>query len=285
MAQGIILSADSTCDLSSELKQRYKVHYYPYHIIYRGESYQDNVDITPEVLYAGYYEDKSLPQTAAINVGEYLEYFKTFTDQGFEVIHLNLGSALSSAYDNACKAADQLPGVYPIDSHNLSTGTGQLVIRAGRMIEQGLPTVEIVQAIKDMRPRVHTSFVLDTLDFMAAGGRCPQILASVGKMVSFKPEILVNNSDGSMGIGKLYRGKLKRVLPKYVEDTLAKYSDILCDDLFITHSGIDEELIELVRETVLEHLPIENIHTTRASCTISSHCGPNCLGILFVTES
>ena len=281
----VILSADSTCDLSPELKERYDVHYYPFHIIYRDKSYADNVDIRPETLFEGYYEDKSLPQTAAINVQEYIDHFTPFVEAGCEVIHLNLGGALSSAYSNACKAAEQLTGVYPIDSCNLSTGIGQLVIRAGRMIEEGRTAQEIAEKIAAMRSHVHSSFILDTLDFMAAGGRCPQIVAHVGKMVSFKPEILVDNHSGSMGIGKIYRGKLTRVLPRYVEDTLARFSDVICDDLFITHSGIGSELIELVRAKVLELLPVERIHITQASCTISSHCGPNTLGILFVTEN
>ncbi len=281
----IILSADSTCDLSSELKERYDVQYYPFHIIYQGESYQDNVDITPDVLYEGYYADGSLPSTAAINVQEYLDYFTPFVDAGCEVVHLNLGGALSSAHENARAAASQLPGVYVIDSQNLSTGIGQLVIRAGRMIEAGMAAADIARELEQLRGHVHASFILDTLDFMAAGGRCPQVLAQVGKMIHIKPEILVHNDDGSMSMGKIYRGKLQKVLVHYVEDTLARYSDILCDDLFITHSGIDESLIELVRKTVLEHLPIERIHITRASCTISSHCGPNTLGILFVTET
>ena len=160
-----------------------------------------------------------------------------------------------------------------------------MVIRAGRMIEEGFSAAEIVERIKAMRSCVHASCVLDTMDFLAAGGRCPSLLAHVGKMVSFKPEILVNNSDGSMGLGKLYRGKLQKVLPRYVDDTISRYPDILRDDIFITHSGIDEGLIELVRDEVQKRLSPERIHVTTASCTISAHCGPNTLGILFVTET
>lgn len=281
----IILSADSTCDLSEELKTRYDVQYYPFHIIYRGCDYQDNVDIKAEEIYDGYYEDGSLPGTAAINVQEYIEYFKPFVDAGYEVIHFNLGGALSSSHEHAVAAARELGHVHPIDSRNLSTGIGQLVIRCGRLIEQGLSAEEIVAQVEELRGHVHASFILDTLDFLAAGGRCPQLLAYVGKMIKFKPEILVDNSDGSMGMGKIYRGKLQRVLPRYVEDTVARYADIVCDDLFITHSGIAPELIDIVRDKVEELLDVECIHVTKASCTISAHCGPNTLGILFVTES
>ena len=281
----IILSADSTCDLSPELKERYDVHYYPFHVIYRGKSYQDNVDIHAEELFEGYYEDGSLPQTSAINVQEYVDYFTPFVDAGCDVIHFNLGGALSSAHEHAVLAAKQVGHVYPIDSFNLSTGIGQLVIRTGRLIEEGLPTEEIVERAKELRAHVHSSFILDTLDFMAAGGRCPQVLAHVGKMVDFKPMIQVDNSDGSMGIGGMYRGKLQRVLPRYIEDTLARYPDIVRDDIFVTHSVISQELSDLARDTVASTLGFERIHVTDASCTISSHCGPNTLGILFVTES
>lgn len=281
----IILSADSTCDLSDELKTRYDVHYYPFHIIYRGKDHLDNIDITPEDIYAGYREDSSLPGTAAINVQEYLDYFGPFVEAGHEVIHFSLGSALSSSYEHAVSAARQLGHVHVIDSQNLSTGIGQLVIRAGRLIEQGLSAEEVASRAEELRGHVHASFILDTLDFLAAGGRCPQLLAYVGKMIKFKPEILVSNADGSMGMGKIYRGKLQRVLPKYVEDTIARHPDIVCDDLFITHSGIAPELVDIVHAKVEELLDVERIHVTKASCTISAHCGPNTLGILFVTES
>ena len=281
----IILSADSTCDLGDELKARYHVHYYPFHIIYRGHSYQDNVDIRPEQIFAGYYEDGSLPKTSAINVQEYLDYFGPFVQAGYEVIHFNLGAALSSAHEHALAAAKQLGHVYPIDSQSLSTGIGQQVIRAGRLIEAGLSATEVVRRAEELRGHVHASFVIDTMDFLAAGGRCPSLLAHVGKMLSCKPEILVSNADGSMKLGKLHRGKLRHVLPRYVQATLERYPDIICDDVFITHSGIAEEHIAVVREQLQQQLSIERIHVTQASCTISAHCGPNTLGILFVTES
>ena len=282
----IILSADSTCDLGDELKERYNVHYYPFHIEFRNRSYQDNVDITPDELFEGFREDGSLPKTAAINVQEYLDYFAPFVAEGFEVIHFNLGSALSSAHENARAAAAQLAGVHVIDSGNLSTGIGQLVIRAGRMIEQGMAAADIVAEMEQLKSRAHASFVLDTLEFMAAGGRCPQILSHVGKALHFRPEIVVDNADGSMHVGKLYHGSMHKALTHYVHDTLEKHAEqgILCDDIFITHSGIEPERIEEVRQLLLEAYPFERTHVTTASCTISCHCGPGTLGILFATE-
>ncbi len=280
----IILSADSTCDLGEELKEKYQVQYYPFHIILEGKDYRDNVDITPEEIFQRYYEKKVLPKTAAINVEEYIAYFRPFVEQGYEVVHLNLGSALSSAHQNCMLAARELEGVYPVDSGNLSTGIGHLVLDAGEMIKAGLGAEEIAEELKKRKSRIHSSFVLDTLKFMSAGGRCSSVVALGANLLNIKPCIEVNNQDGSMDVGKKYRGSLKKVLPLYVREKLREYGEIRRDKIFITHSGIDREYIELVRKTIQEELEFQNIYVTQASCTISCHCGPNTLGILFETK-
>lgn len=280
----IILSADSTCDLGDELKEKYQVHYYPFHIILEGKDYQDNVDITPGDIFQRYYEKKVLPKTAAINVEEYVNYFRPFLEQGYEVVHLNLGSALSSAHQNCMLAARELEGVYPVDSGNLSTGIGHLVLDAGEMIKEGLGAEEIAGKLNQRKNLVHSSFILDTLKFMSAGGRCSNVMALGANLLNIKPCIEVNNKDGSMDVGKKYRGSLKKVLPLYVKDKLQEYQGICTDKIFITHSGIDQEYIELVKEAIQEEKEFQNIYVTRASCTISCHCGPNTLGILFETK-
>ncbi|RKJ40612.1 DegV family protein [Acutalibacter sp. 1XD8-33] len=286
----IILSADSTCDLGEELKARYDVHYYPFHIILEEKDYQDNVDITVKEIFAAYYDRKALPRTAAINMSEYVDYFQDWVSQGYDVIHLNLGGAISSAHKNCVLAARELqesgaPGrVYPIDSFSLSTGIALQVIDAGEMISAGLSAGEIAQRLEANRPHVHASFILDTLDFMRAGGRCSTIAAVGANLLSLKPCIEVDNSDGSMHVGKKYRGSLQKVLPAYVKDKLAQYPHIKRDHIFITYSSISPELESLVRETIRSTLDFGEIHATRASCTIASHCGPNTLGILFETE-
>ena len=280
----IILSADSTCDLGDELKEKYQVHYYPFHIILEGKDYQDNVDITPGDIFQRYYEKKVLPKTAAINVEEYVNYFRPFLEQGYEVVHLNLGSALSSAHQNCMLAARELKGVYPVDSGNLSTGIGHLVLDAGEMIKEGLGAEEIAGKLNQRKNLVHSSFILDTLKFMSAGGRCSNVMALGANLLNIKLCIEVNNKDGSMDVGKKYRGSLKKVLPLYVKDKLQEYQGICTDKIFITHSGIDQEYIELVKEAIQEEKEFQNIYVTRASCTISCHCGPNTLGILFETK-
>lgn len=281
----IILSSDSTCDLSAALKAQYDVRTTPLHITLRDVDYIDNVTITNQEIFAAWREDKSLPKTAALGPMDYYNHFKQFTDAGYEVVHVSLGSGLSNSYNAACLGAQDLPGVYVVDSCNLSTGTGQLVIRAGRMIEAGMGAAEIATALEELRGRVHSSFLLDTMEYLAAGGRCPAIVAHLGKALQFRPEILVNNADGTMSLGKIYRGTMEKALPKYVADQLKKYGDtLLTDDIFITATEEGDRLKDIAAEAITATKPFERMHYTTACCTIGSHCGPDTIGILFVTE-
>ena len=284
-SQKIILSADSTCDLDEELKERYHVNYFPLHINLNGKDYLDNVTITPEEIYREYYDHKVLPKTAAVNVQEYIEHFRPWVEDGYEVIHVNLGHALSSSYQNCCLAAQELGHVHVVDSCNLSTGTGLTVVAAGKLIEKGLDAETIAERLRAGTSRRHASFILDTLTFLSAGGRCSSVTAFGANMLKLKPCIQVDNRDGSMAVGKKYRGSLDKVLVKYVKDELARYPDVNTDLLFITHSGIPQDYIDLVKKTVEDAVTFKEIHITKASCTISCHCGPNTLGILFETDS
>ena len=232
----IILSADSTCDLDTELKERYHVHYFPLHIILDGHDYKDGIDITPEEIFQKYYDEKILPKTAAVNVAEYIDHFEPWVRAGYEVIHINLGSSLSSAYQNCCIAAEELGHVHVIDSCSLSSGTGLLVRDAGEMIRQGMSADAIADVLRQRT------------------------------------------------VGKKYRGSLDKVLVKYVKDQLAAHPDIDPSFIFITHSGIAAEYIHLVKEALKAEKDFAEIHVTTACCTISSHCGPNTLGILFETK-
>ena len=285
MTNKIILSADSTCDLNSGLKQKYLVNYYPYHIILGENQYLDNVDIFPDDLYEAYRKKHILPKTAAIGMGEYYEYFKKWVDEGYDVVHLNLGSAISAAHQNCKLAAESLGHVYPIDSCSLSTGTGLLVIEAAERIAKGMPARQIQQEVSDLTQKAHASFILDTLEFMHAGGRCSAVTALGANLLHLKPCIEVDNKNGgSMNVGKKYRGDLDKVLEQYVKNKLENRDDLKLDRIFITHSGISEERIELVRKLIQKLADFREIHVTRASCTISCHCGPNTLGVLFLTK-
>lgn len=286
MGNKVIITADISCDLNRELEQRYGVEVMPLHIVIGGKSYEDWVNITPEELYDIFYKTKELPHTTAVSVGEYAEFFKKYVDQGYDVVHLSLGSKLSVTHQSSVLASEEFPGrVYSVDTQNLSTGSGLLVIKACELRDQGKSAKDIYDAVKKMVPKAHASFVLDRLDFMHAGGRCSAVAMLGANLLSLKPSIEVHNDDGgSMGVGKKYRGKYDKVLIQYTEDTIAKYDNIDTSRVFVTHAGANPEYVDGVVKAVKEKGIFKEIHVTRASCTISSHCGPNTLGVLFMTK-
>lgn len=281
----VILSADRTCDLSEDLLQEFQVSTIPYHIHIGEKEYIDNVNITPPDIFRIYRETKILPKTSAINTGEYLDYFRPWVEQGHEVLHFCLGSDLSSSYQNCVLAGEELGHVYPVNSCNLSGGIALQVLDARRMLDDGANVGEVQAYFQANSGRYHGSFILDTLEFLHAGGRCSSVTALSANLLNIKPCILVDNGSGGMHVGKKYRGSLSKVLVKYVKDTLAQYDDILTDKIFITYSSIDPAIVDLVRETIAAVMPFERVLETQASCTISSHCGPNTLGILFATAT
>ena len=177
-----------------------------------------------------------------------------------------------------------MPNIYPVDSGNLSTATGLLVIEAARLIREGSSGQEIYDRLMELKPHSHASFILDTLEFLKAGGRCSALQAAGAKLFGLKISIEVNNIDASMNPGKKYRGGLSKVMPMYIEDQLRSYKKINKDRIFFTHSGLPKELVELGVKTIEEIAHPDSIEVTRASCTISSHCGPNCFGVLFIDE-
>ena len=281
----IVLCADSTCDLPAEVIEEYQIHTMPYHIMLEDKEYIDNVNITPEEIYRVYYDRKNLPKTSAINAGEYLDFLRPFVEAGDEVIHFCLGHALSSSYQNCVLAREELGHVYPIDSCNLSSAVGLQVMDAGEMIREGKSAEEIRDYFKENHQCYHASFVIDTLDFLRASGRCSSVAAIATSLLNIRPGIEVDNSSGGMNVGKKYRGSTEKVLLKYVKDKLNAYDDIITDKVFITDSGIEDEIRDMVEKAVLETIPFKKVYHSTASCTISCHCGPRTLGVLFVTKT
>ena len=281
----IIVSADSTCDLGEELKARYDVNYYPLHVILEGKSYNDGVDITPDDIYAKYRESHVLPTTAAVNVDEYLQYFKDLSKDGDEVIHVNLGSGLSSSYQNARLAAAELEGVYVIDGQNLSTGMGLVVLEVAKRVQAGMAAPQIVAEVEALREKCHASFILENLEFLYKGGRCSAVAAFGANLLKLKPQIKVDNTCGKMDAAKKYRGAFGKCLAEYIADELKDRTDIETDRIFITHSGMtDPSLLDQAVALVKEYQNPDEVCITRASCTISSHCGPDTIGVLYRTK-
>ena len=282
MNKQIIISSDSTCDLSKELVDRYQIRIQPMGISLGDQMYRDGVDITPDMIYAHHEKTGQLPKTSAINVVEDLEYFEELTKDGSAVIHFTISSSMSSTYNNACVAAQEFENVYVVDAKNLSTGSGLLVLAAAEMAQEGLEAQQIVEKLNDLADRVDASFVVDNLEYLVKGGRCSALAAFGANLLQLKPCISVKN--GAMGVGKKYRGKFEKVLLTYVADRLADAEDICLDRVFVTHAGCDPKVVESVAEAVKNTLPFREILVTRAGCTVSSHCGANTLGVLFIRK-
>lgn len=284
MSKKVILTADSTCDLSEELKARFGVTVNPLHVVLEDKSYDDGVDLVPDDIYRAYGEKKVLPKTAAVNAAEFVDFFTPYIEKGYEIVHINLGSGLSVTHTNCRMAAAELEGVYVVDSCNLSTGSGLLVLEAAERIAAGMPAEQVAREVQELACKVSASFVLDTLEFLHKGGRCSALAMMGANLLQLKPCIEVDNTSGKMGVGKKYRGSLDKCLQQYVQDKLEGRTDIRTNRIFITHSGISEERIAMVKAEVEKYQKFDEIFVTRAGCTISSHCGPNTLGVLFMTE-
>ena len=278
--KAIRVSADSTCDLSPQLLEEYDIETLPLYVVMEGRPYQDGVDLTPDGLYQKVQASGKIGSTAAINVEEYLSFFTHMKDTCETVIHFTISSEMSSCCQNARIAAAEVGGVYVIDSRNLSTGIGLLVLRACELARQGMAAEVIVSYIENMAGRVDASFIPESLEFLKMGGRCSALAALGANLLRIKPCIQVR--DGVMGVGKKYTGSQEKVLLKYVGDRLLHLEDVDLSRVFITHSGMDDPaLVDKVKDAVLAAAPFEEVLVTRAGCTISNHCGPNTLGVLF----
>lgn len=279
----IVITSDSTSDLSIELRERYNISVLPLGVTLGDKAYKDGVDITPDDIYAHHAKTGELPKTTAANVDECINFFKKFVDEGKTVIHFSISSDMSSTYNNGRLASMEFDNVYVIDSGNLSTGEGLLVVAAAEMAEQGLGAEEIVAKIEDLVSKVDASFVIDNLEYLHKGGRCSALAMLGANVLKLKPCIEVKN--GSMGVGKKYRGRYGDVLKTYVNERLANVDDIDTSRVFVTHAGCDEEIVNAVVEQVKSKGIFKEVFLARAGCTISSHCGADTLGVLFIRKS
>ncbi len=273
--------ADSTCDLSAELIEKYDISIIPLCILLEEKSYYDGCDITPEEIYAWSDEHRATPKTAAISFDRAAEVLKPFMEAGDDIIFFGISAEMSST----CKVA-QLVGeecnysrLFVIDSENLSTGIGLQVIRAAELAAEGKSAEEIVAEIEEARHLVRASFVVDTLTFLARGGRCTSVAALMANTLKLHPQIVVR--DGKMGVAKKFRGKMGVAIGAYVDDMMPAILAADSKRVFITHSGCSEDVIEAVYQKLAATEHFEEILITRAGGVISSHCGPGTLGVLF----
>lgn len=277
------ITSDSTCDLSPELINRYDIGILPLLITFGEKAFRDGVDVSPEDIYQFVDETKSLPKTCALNTAEYEEFFRKWTDQGYALVHFCIGSKFSSTCQNAQIAASSMENVYVVDSENLSTGQGLLVLRAAELQKEGLGADEIFKTCTALAPLVEASFVLDDLEYLVKGGRCSGVAAFGANLLKLKPCIEVRS--GVMEPSKKYRGKIQSVIMEYVTDRLTGRDDLDKSRVFITHTRCDPEWVEEARKKVIELVPdFEEVLETTAGATVTTHCGPSTLGVLYIRK-
>lgn len=277
----VIVTSDSTADLGYLFEER-NIPVLPLEVLLGDRVGLDGAEIKPEDIYEFYNKTKTTPKTSAISPDRYYEFFKKYTDEGYEVVHFIISSDMSACYNNACSAAEKLEGVYPIDSMNLSTGMGLLVLYADDLAKEGYSGAEIAEKVNARREAVQASFVVDTMEFLHKGGRCSGVAAFFAGILKIKPCIHVKN--GKMGVGKKYMANTAKAMIKYVDDTLAYYNNPDLKYVFVTHTSAPESVVATVKEKIKAVFPDANIYETIAGSTVTSHCGKGTLGVLYFND-
>ena len=278
----IKIISDSTCDLSPAQIAQHNITVIPLIVIKDDQEYRDGVTITAADVFAHVAAGGNLCSTAALNYGIYQEYFEKYASEYDGVVHISLGSGFSSSYQNACLAADEFDNVIAIDSMNLSTGQGHVVLEACRLAKEVESLAELKEKLDAFTPKVEASFLVDKLNYLAKGGRCSAVAALGANLLNLKPCIEVKN--GKMSVVKKYRGSYAKCLASYVKDRLDSREDIIRNELFLTYTTVTDECRTAVVNAIEQYGNFENVYETQAGCTVSCHCGPDTLGILFVRK-
>lgn len=277
----VIITCDSVCDLSKKLISKNKIKVIPIQVLIGDENYKDNGSVNSELIYKTYREKNILPKTAAFSPQTIIDFWKPYDDKGYEIVHIDLSSELSSCYQNALIAAGTFSNVYVVDSKQLSTGMGLIVLEACKLRDRGFTAKEIVEQLEIFKQKISVSFVVDTLEYLHKGGRCSAIAAMGANMLQLKP--CLEMGEGVLKVSKKYRGSIDRVYLKYLGEKVDILSIDTTHEVFITHSGeIDKKMIENITKFVSDMLKIDKVYVTETGCTVASHCGPKTLGIAFV---
>lgn len=278
----IKILSDSTCDLSPEILRQYDITLAPLTVIKGDDQFKDGVTITPADIFAHVAGGGALCSTAAVSIGEYTDLFEKYSKEYDGIIHVNIGSGFSACYQNACLAAAEFDNVRCIDSQNLSTGQGLVTLKAWQLAQELEDLDAIAQDLRAYTQKVEASFLVEKLDYLVKGGRCSSAAALGANLLNLKPCIEVK--DGKMSVAKKYRGNYAKCLSNYVKDRLAGRGDVDYGTLFLTKTTVSQECLSAVKEAIAENSSFDHIYETIAGCTVSCHCGPNTLGIMFVRK-
>lgn len=276
----IVISAESTIDLPKELLDKYNIKTTPFTINLGDELIEDHFGVSKEIFE---FVDKSkkLPKTSAVSPDQFKTHFENLKKDYDAIVHVSLSSLISSAYNNACMVAKEMENVYVVDSKSLSTGIALLAIKGKDLIDEGKDAKEIFETLQALTPKVEASFVLERLNYLHKGGRCSALALLGANILKIKPQIIL--SVGRMIVGKKYMGNMTKVVDKYIDDLLDNNPNPILEHVFITHSSPMPEAEKILTEK-LENRGFKYIHNTLAGGTISSHCGPNCIGVLFLNK-
>jgi DegV family protein with EDD domain len=277
------LAADSTCDLSEELVKEYEIAIIPLYVNFIDKSFKDNVDIKPLDLYSRINKVNMLPMTSAPTPGDYINEFKKYINDGKDILYISISSEISSSYQNACIAAKEFPEgrVRVIDSRNLSTGIGLLVLKAGDLLREGKSLDETEETIRESIDKVRTEFVIDTVDYLYKGGRCSGLQMVLSSILKIHPVIRVEN--GSLRLAEKMRGGREKVLKYLINNAVKNVRSADLTRVFITHSDSDDDAL-WIKERLQEKNHFKEVLITEAGCVISSHCGPHTVGVLYMDK-
>ncbi len=282
MERKVKIVADSTCDLSAELLERYRIDVIPLNVNLGDVSYLDGVDIHTPDLFEYYKKTGKLPTTSAPTPAYYEDFYQKWTNEGWEVVHFSISAELTVTPNIAKMAAEKFDNIYPVDSRNVSNGMGILAIKAAELRDEGLSAKEIEERVLGMTGKVRTTCVISTLLFMYKGGRCTGVQALGANLLNLKPCIDVTN--GKMGVARKYRGSLKSAVCKLVEDRLKGVENVDLDRLLIANYDVDSKTIEAVKAKIREYQDFKDIFVDDCGCSVSVHCGPGTLALIYMTK-
>ncbi len=282
MERKVKIVADSTCDLSAELLERYRIDVIPLNVNLGDVSYLDGVDIHTPDLFEYYKKTGKLPTTSAPTPAYYEDFYQKWTNEGWEVVHFSISAELTVTPNIAKMAAEKFDNIYPVDSRNVSNGMGILAIKAAELRDEGLSAKEIEERVLGMTDKVRTTCVISTLLYMYKGGRCTGVQALGANLLNLKPCIDVTN--GKMGVAQKYRGSLKSAVCKLVEDRLKGVENVDLDRLLIANYDVDSKTIEAVKAKIREYQDFKDIFVDDCGCSVSVHCGPGTLALIYMTK-
>ena len=285
MPRPVCITYDSTCDLTPQLLERFQIRTVPLTIQSGERVFADDGQYTSADLYADYRRNGTLPKTAAVSPEEFKSFFLPILEEGYDIVHIDISSELSCTCQNAVLAAQELKDqgqIHVVDSRQLSTGGGLLALQGAKLRDSGMDAADVAEELRGLASCGDTSFVLDTLEYMWKGGRCSGVAALGANVLKLKP--CLEMREGKLVVCKKYRGAMGKVYRQYITERLAGKT-VVEDHAFITHSGeVSEDTLRELTELVRELAPFKEVFITQAGCTVSSHCGPGTLGVLFLRQ-